>query len=101
MLAHAFADVPAFDEAVDGDLVALIGCVQIAMGSMWAVLGIAFGAVFVWGLASWFLGAGIYGVFAQRPEGRRDTARCFGAAGASLYLPYVRIALCSAAELGK
>ncbi len=59
------------------------------------MLGIAFGAVFVWGLASWFLAAGVYRALAHRPEGRRDTARCFGASGASLYLGYVRIALCS------
>jgi hypothetical protein len=95
VLAQAFAHVPAFDEAVDGDLVALIGCIQFTHASFVAVVGIAFGAIFVWGLASWFLAAGVYGVLAHRPEGRRDTARCFGATGASLYLAYVRVALCS------
>jgi hypothetical protein len=43
----------------------------------------------------WFVAGGILGVLANRPEGRRETARCFGAAGASTYLGYVRLALCA------
>ncbi len=31
----------------------------------------------------------------QRPEGRRETARVFGASGASTYLAYARLALCT------
>jgi hypothetical protein len=34
-------------------------------------------------------------VLANRPEGRGETARCFGAAGASTYLAYARLAVCS------
>jgi hypothetical protein len=34
-------------------------------------------------------------VLAQRPEGRGDTARCFGAGGATTYLAYARLALCA------
>jgi hypothetical protein len=44
---------------------------------------------------SWFLVGGIQAVLAQRPEGRGETARCFGAGGASTFLAYARIALCS------
>jgi hypothetical protein len=62
---------------------------------MVAIVGIVFGAIMLWQLASWFLVGGIYGVLAQRPEGRGDTARCFGASGASTYLAYLRLALCA------
>jgi hypothetical protein len=84
-----------FDEAVDGDLVALVYCVRYGKQTIIAVAGIAFGAAMLWQLASWFLAGGLYGVLAQRPEGRGDTARCFGAGGAATYLAYVRLALCS------
>ncbi len=94
-LAQAFAHLPMFDEAVDGDLVALIWCLRHGRAVWFAVGGIVFGAVVVWQLASWFLAGGLYGVLAQRPESRGDTARCFGASGATSYLAYVRIALCS------
>jgi hypothetical protein len=95
VLAQAFAHLPAFDDAVDGDLVAMIGCLRFARASMLAVVGIAFGALVMWQLAAWFLAGGVYGVLAQRPEGRQATARCFGASGASTYLAYARLALCA------
>ncbi|CAN5786258.1 hypothetical protein BH11MYX3_BH11MYX3_39840 [soil metagenome] len=94
-LAQTFAHLPMFDEAVDGDLVALIWCMRHGRSVWYAVGGIVFGAVVVWQLASWFLAGGLYGVLAQRPENRGDTARCFGASGATTYLAYVRLALCS------
>jgi hypothetical protein len=59
-----------------------------------ACASIAFGALILWSLASWFLAGGIYGVLAQRPEGRAETARTFGASGTSTYLTYARLALC-------
>src|SRR5678815_751459 len=83
VLAQAFSHLPMFDEAVDGDLVALIYCVRYGRPSLLATGGIVFGAVAMWQLASWFLVGGIGGVLAQRPEGRGDTARCFGASGPS------------------
>jgi hypothetical protein len=95
VLAQAFAHLPLFDEAVDGDLVALIACIRWARQSFLAVFGIVLGGVILWQLASWFLAGGIYGVLSQRPEGRRDTARCFGATGASTYLAYARLAVCA------
>jgi len=49
----------------------------------------------VWELATWFLAGGIYGVLAQRPETRGQTARVFGSSGAATYLAYARLALCS------
>jgi hypothetical protein len=95
VLAQAFAHLPLFDEAVDGDLVALIYCLRYGRPSLLATGGVVFGAVALWQLASWFLVGGIAGVLAQRPEGRGDTARCFGASGAATYLTYARLALCS------
>lgn len=95
VLAQAFSHLPVFDEAVDGDLVALIYSVRHGQASLLATGGIVLGALFMWQLASWFLVGGLNGVLAQRPEGRGDTARCFGASGAMTYLAYARLALCS------
>jgi hypothetical protein len=95
VLAQAFSHLPMFDEAVDGDVVALIYCVRYGKPSLVATGGIVFGAIALWQLASWFLVGGLYGVLARRPEGRGDTARCFGASGATTYLAYARLALCS------
>lgn len=95
ILAQAFAHLPMFDDAVDGDLVALVWCVRHAGASFLAIGGLVFGTILFWQLASWFLVGGLAGVFAQRPEGRRDTARCFGASGAATYLAYARLAACS------
>jgi hypothetical protein len=95
VLAQAFSHLPMWDDAVDGDLVSLVTCIRFAKAHLAACGGIALGAMLLWELASWFLVGGIYGVFAQRPEGRGETARCFGASGAATYLAYARLALCS------
>jgi hypothetical protein len=95
VLAQAFAHLPMWDEAVDGDLVALVWSVRYASANLLACGGIVLAAVLLWQLASWFLAGGLYGVLAQRPEGRAETARCFGASGAATYLGYARLALCS------
>jgi len=95
VLAQTFSHLPMFDEGVDGDLVALIECIRYGRPSFVAVGGIIFGAILLWQLMSWFLVGGLYGVLANRPEGRSETARCFGASGASTYLAYARLALCS------
>jgi hypothetical protein len=94
-LAKAYSHLPMWDEAVDGDLVALIFCVRYGKAALLASGAIAFGALLMWQLVSWFLVGGIHGVLAQRPEGRSETARTFGASGASTYLAYARLALCS------
>ena len=95
VLSNTFAKLPMFDEAVDGDAVALLYCLRYGKDAIAASSGIVIGAVILWQLVSWFIAGGIYGVFSNRPEGRADTARCFGAAGASRYLAYARLALCS------
>ena len=95
VLAQAFSYLPMFDEAVDGQLVALIWVVRHARGTFVAIGGIVFAALVLWQLAAWFLAGGLYGVLAERPESRGDTARCFGASGATTYLAYARLAVCS------
>jgi hypothetical protein len=95
VLAQAFAHLPMFDDAVDGDLVSLIACLRWAKPSLHAIVGIAVGALLVWQLATWFVVGGLVNVMARKPEGRADTARAFGAGGAATYLAYARLALCA------
>ncbi len=95
VFAQTFSHLPLWDEAVDGDLVALISCLRYARPTFLAVGGVVFAALLLWQLVSWFLVGGINGVLAQRPEGRGETARCFGASGATTYLRYARLAACS------
>ncbi len=94
-LANAFGHMPMWDDAVDGDLLALIFCLRYGEPTFSAVAFIALGALFLWVVMSWFLVGGIHGVLARRPEGRAETARAFGASGASTFLAYARLALCS------
>jgi len=79
VLADAFADKPLFDEAVDGDLVALAEIVRDATTVIGAIGWVAIGAVMAWTVISWFLAGGLLGVFTERPRRRAETARCFGA----------------------
>lgn len=95
VLAQSFAHLPMLDEAVDGQLVAMIWVAKYGRGTFVAVGGIVFAAVILWQLASWFLAGGLYGVLAERPDNSADTARCFGASGATTYLAYARLAVCS------
>ena len=95
VLAQQLAHLPMFDDAVDGDLVALVWCVRTASSALLASGGIILLGILFWQLATWFLVGGLVGVFSQQPEGRGDTARCFGASGAATYLTYARLALCS------
>jgi len=95
VLAQTFSHLPLWDDGVDGDTLALAWCMRFARSHLVACGGIALGGLFLWGLASWFLVGGLVGVLAQKPEGRGDTARCFGASGATTYLKYARLALCS------
>ena len=95
VLARAFAHLPMFEDAVDGDLISLVACLRYARSSWAAIAGISLIALLVWELACWFIVGGIVGVFARKPEGRADTARTFGASGAATYLAYARLWLCA------
>jgi len=94
-LSLIFARLPIWDDAVDGDLAALLFSLRYGRTSLLAVAGIVFGGLVLWQLTTWFLVGGINGVLANRPEGRAETAKCFGASGASTYLAYARLAVCS------
>jgi hypothetical protein len=91
VFAAAFSTFPYFDQAVDGDLTVWVYLLRNHREVMAAAGWIGGGAVLMWLLVSWFLAAGMIGVFAERPEGRAETARCFGARGAASFLPLVRL----------
>ncbi|HTJ45867.1 MAG TPA: hypothetical protein VL463_27375 [Kofleriaceae bacterium] len=93
VLGSEFAKRPRFDEAVSGDLTALVECIKHAPAAFKASFWIGVAAVLLWVVASWFLVGGVYAVAHERPEGKRETARCFGAGGASTFLVYVRLAV--------
>ncbi len=95
LLAGAFADKPLFDDAVDGDLVALAELVRDADALIGVITWVMLAAVFAWIVLGWFLAGGVLAVFTERPRGRGDTARCFGAGGASHFLVFARLGLVS------
>lgn len=95
-----FEHRPLFDEGVDGDLIALIEALRDAPGLITAISSIAFGAILLWLAASWFLAGGLYAVLADRPHGRRETARTFGAGGASTFFVFLRLGVISLALHG-
>ena len=95
VLMTAFAGRPIFDEAVDGDLVALLHVLGDHAELFRAISVIAFGAALAWITISWFLVGGVLAVLTERPRGRRETARTFGAGGASTFLVYARLAIWS------
>jgi hypothetical protein len=93
VLAQAFSHLPMFDDAVDGDLVALLWCLRHARPSFVAIGGLVFATLALWSVVTWFLAGGLYGVLGERPESREDTARVFGASGAATFLAYARLAV--------
>ena len=95
VLAAELAKRPRFDEAVGGDLTALFECMKHAPSAFRASFWIGAAAVLLWIVTSWFLVGGVYAVAHERPEGKRETARCFGAGGAATFLVYVRLAALS------
>ncbi len=52
VLAQAFSHLPMFDDAVDGDLIAIVYCVRWGKPSFLAIAGIALGGLLIWQLAS-------------------------------------------------
>lgn len=95
ILATAFADRPLFDDAVDLDLTSLLLVVRDAPAVFSAVAWVVLGAIVMWSVWSWFLTGGVLAVLTERPRGRRETARCFGAGGAATFLVYARLGLVS------
>jgi hypothetical protein len=97
IFAERFADWPRFDEGVDGDVAALIEALRGARATVQAIGWVGLGTIVLWAMVSWFLAGGLIAVLGERPQGRRDTARCFGAGGASSFLVLARLAAWSAA----
>jgi hypothetical protein len=91
----AFADKPLFDDAVDGDLVALLTILRAAPDVIASIVWVVIGAVAMWSAWSWYLTGGVLAVFTERPLGRADTARCFGAGGAATFFVFARLAVLS------
>jgi hypothetical protein len=89
VLAAEFSHRPILDEAVDGDLIALLEITRDAPYVVWTSLWIVVGIALLWMVASWFLIGGTLAVLAERPEGRAATARCFGAGGANTFLSFL------------
>lgn len=84
---------PLFDRAVDGDLLALLIVLREHAHMLigFVLLGIA--TVAAYSIVSWYLAGGIISVFVERPVTWRQRMERFGAGGAVLLLPYVRLAL--------
>lgn len=97
VLASAFATRPLFDEGVDGDLLALIEALRGAGATIQAIGWIGFGAIALWMVLSWFLVGGLIAVLHERPRGRRDTARVFGAGGGGQFFVMLRLGVISLA----
>ncbi|HTE49839.1 MAG TPA: hypothetical protein VK698_03130 [Kofleriaceae bacterium] len=95
VLTRAFGARPMFDRAMEGDLAALIACFSDPGGAQVLVglVAIGAGAAMVYGALSWFLSAGLIAVLLDTPSRGREVVRWFGAAGASNFFPFLRLAL--------
>ena len=96
ILENALGTSLVFDEAVDGDVVAMIATARLAPDAILASLWVCVGAVCAYLAVSWFTTGGLLAVLIERPAGRRDVARCFGAGGAASFFAYARLAAMSA-----
>jgi hypothetical protein len=95
ILDGAFGQRPIFDDAVDGDLVALLIVIRNAPAVVAAVTWVVIGAIVAWLVWSWFLTGGVLAVLTERPRGRLETARCFGGGGAAHFFRFARLGVLS------
>ena len=95
ILMRSFGDKPLFDDAVDGDLAALLEILRGGGQVFGAIAFVGVGAVLTWVVLRWFLAGGVLAVFTEQPRGRRETARCFGAGAVSYFLVFARLGLIS------
>lgn len=100
ILATAFANQPLFDAAVDDDTVALVTVIAAKPTVFASVAWVGIGALGLYAVLSWFLSGGLIATLLETPRGRRETARCFGAGGASTFLAYARLGLLSVIPYG-
>jgi hypothetical protein len=95
ILIGAFGDRPLLDQAVDGDLVALVEIVRAAPQVVWGSLGVVVAIAATWAIASWLLTGGLLAVLRDQPDGRAATARVFGAGAVDMFLAFARLGLLS------
>jgi hypothetical protein len=96
VLASLYATRPLFDRGVHGDLASLIEAIlphrHVILSLVWFGVALAL----VYGVASWFLTAGLLGALRSPPPAtRRDGAEQFGMAGAAGFAPFARLWLWS------
>ena len=84
---------PALGRAVDGDLAAALVALRAVKSAPVAIIAAAAIAATAYVAISWFLTAGLLGVYREQPEGRAAVARVFGAAGARRLVAFVRLFL--------
>jgi hypothetical protein len=92
LLVSAFANRPLFDDAMAGDLAALVSSFQRRPDLLPALVAIGAGAALLYGMLSWLLSAGLIAVLLDPPSRRREVARWFGAGAVANFFPFVRLA---------
>jgi hypothetical protein len=95
ILTAAFARYPVFDDAVNGDVLALIAVVREEPGAFVASTWVVLMVVAIYAVLSLFLTGGLIALLVARDpsESRREVAWRFGAGGAATLFPYTRLAL--------
>jgi hypothetical protein len=96
LLARAFARRPLFDQAMAGDLAALMTSFRDQPQLMSSLVWIGAGAVLLYLVVSWLLTAGLIAVLLDPPSRRREVARWFGAGAAANFFPLLRLGLWAA-----
>jgi hypothetical protein len=91
MLATVFARQPLFDQAVDGDLAALIFVLRDSPEVFTSIFWAGVATVLGYTVLSWYLVGGLNAVLIQRPGERREVAATFGAGGAVSFFAYARL----------
>lgn len=95
ILAAAFARMPVFDQAVDGDISALVFAMREWHEIFGIIAWVCIGVVLTYMLLSLYLWGGLNAVLLQRPTKRREVAKTFGAGGAATFYAYLRVFLWS------
>ena len=92
-LANALGRSPLFDKAVDGNLLAMLIVLREHATLFATFIWIGIGTAAVYSIVSWYLVGGFVTVFIERPLTWRQRVERFGAGGASLFFPYLRLAV--------
>jgi hypothetical protein len=96
ILSSALGTSLIFDDAVDGDVAALLATFRHAPGAFVSSMWVCVGSIFAYLAVSWFTTGGLIAVLVDQPTGRREVARSFGAGGAASFFAFARLAAMSA-----